>query len=297
MIIGIDEIDRIGSVEQAEQFIGEIKAIFGIPNCFFLVSVAEDVGFLFSRRSIAGQSTLENAFDDVVVVDPLGFDEARQLLSKRVPGFTDSFVFLALALSGGLPREMIRVARRLVELNHRPEEDQPFPKIGDLAFRLVAEGIAEVLRTSRNQLARLSLPGSWGDVFGHLRDAMVVLRDEAVPYEECRKTIGGLCSLRPPEAASPPEAAGQERADEIAAAKTIAGLAAFAGYGITVIEAFDNDDFDLPAVRENVRDTSGGSYAELAAARLELGVSPDSSRSIIRRFRERSGLAPLPERP
>ena len=60
MVIGIDEIDRIGSVEQAERFIGEIKTIFGIPNSFFLVSVAEDVGFLFSLRSIVGQSTLEH---------------------------------------------------------------------------------------------------------------------------------------------------------------------------------------------------------------------------------------------
>jgi hypothetical protein len=154
-----------------------------------------------------------------------------------------------------------------------------------------------VLRTSRNQLARLSLPGSWGDVFCQLRDAMVILRDEAAPHEERRKTIGGLCSLRPPEAAGAPEAAGQAGTGGAAAAKTIAGLAAFAGYGITVIEAFDNDDFDLPAVRGNVRDISGGSYAELAAARLELGISPDSSRSIIRRFRVRSGLAPLPERP
>jgi hypothetical protein len=291
MVIGIDEIDRIGSVEQAERFIGEIKAVFGIPNCFFLVSVAEDVGFLFSRRSIVGQSTLEHSFDDVVVVDALELDEARELLSTRVPGFTDSFVFLALALSGGLPREMIRVARRLVEVNHREAKDQLFPqRIGDLAFRLVAENIAEALRTTRNQLARLSLPDSWGDVFYLLRDAMVLLLSEAASPEERRKIIGGLCSLQSPEAAD--QATSQE-ADETAATKIVSGLAAFACYSITVIEAFDNDYFDLRAARDSTRDTAGGSYVELAAARLELGISPESTQSIIRRFRAQSGLSPL----
>lgn len=291
VIIGIDEVDRIGSIEQAERFIGEIKAVFGIPNCFFLVSVAEDVGFLFSRRSIVGQSALEHSFDDVVVVDALEIDEARELLSKRVPGFTESFVFLALSLSAGLPREMIRVARRLVELNHRGEEDQLFPRIGDLACRLVAENIAEVLRTSRNQLALLSLPDSWGDVFYQLHDVMVLLRREAASVPEHRKLISGLCLLRSPDTSS--QAVAEKTGDEAAAVKIIVGLAAFACYGITVIDAFDNVFFNLRAARKSTHDAAGGSYTELAAARLELGISPESSRSIIRRFRARSGLSPL----
>ena len=290
MIVGIDEIDRIGSVEQAERFIGEIKAVFGIPNCFFLVSVAEDVGFLFSRRSIVGQSTLEHSFDDVIVVDALELDEARKLLSTRVPGYTDSFVFLALALSGGLPREMIRVARRLVEVNHQETENQDFPRIGNLTLCLVVEDTAEVLRTSRNQLARMSLPDSWGNVFYQLRTAMVSLRTGPVSPEEHQKILRGLCSLQSPSAAN---LSTSQETDEPAAAKIITGLAAFAYYSITVVEAFDNDYFNLRAARETTHDTAGGSYIELAAARLELGISPKSSQSIIHRFRARSGLPPL----
>ena len=291
MIIGIDEIDRIGSVEQAERFIGEIKSVFGILNCFFLVSVAEDVGFLFSRRSIIGQSTLEHSFDDVVVVDALELDEARELLSTRVPGFTDSFVFLALALSGGLPREMIRVARRLVEVNHQETKEQFFPKIGDLALRLVAEDVAEVLRTSRNQLARMSLPESWGDIFYQLRTAIALLRSEMASPEEHKKIISGLCSLRSPDASNQST---DQVTDELAATKIVVGLATFACYSITVVEAFDNDYFDLQAARQTAQDATGGSYTVLAAARLELGISPESSQSIIDRFRAQTGLPQLP---
>jgi hypothetical protein len=287
MIISIDEIDRIGSVEQAERFIGEIKSIFGIPNCFFLVSVAEDVGFLFSRQSILGQSALEHAFDDVVVVDALEFDEARDLLSARVPGFTDSFVFLALALSGGLPREMIRVARRLVDVNHRETKEDFFPRIGDLAVRLVAEDSAEVLRTSRSQLARMSLPESWGAIFHQLRVAMALLGSEKTRPKEYRKIISDLCSLRTP---SPADSGTNQVENESSAAKVINGLVAFAYYSITVIEAFDNDYFDLRTVRKRARDATGSSYMELAAARMELGISPESSEATVRRFRTRAGL-------
>ena len=105
VVVGIDEIDRIGSLEHAERFIGEIKAVFGVERCFFLVAVAEDIGSIFAQRATACRSILENAFDDIVVVEPLNFEETRDLLLKRVPGFTDSFVYLSYALSGGLPRE------------------------------------------------------------------------------------------------------------------------------------------------------------------------------------------------
>jgi hypothetical protein len=288
MIIGIDEIDRIGSVEQAERFIGEIKSIFGIPNCFFLASVAEDVGFLFSRRSVVGQSTLEHSFDDVVVVDMLDFDEARELLSTRVPGFTDSFVFLALALSGGLPREIIRIARRLVDANNEEEvTGGPSSRIGDLALRLVAEDVAEVLRTSRSQLARMSLPDSWGEVFYELRAAMVLLRSDTTSALERQKVVLNLYSLRSPHAAA---GTSDQDGDGAAAVKILDGITAFASYGITVVESFDNDYFDLHSAKKTVSGTSGNSYMELAAARVELGISPESSQSIISRFRMAAGL-------
>ena len=111
IIVGIDEIDRIGSLEHAERFVSEIKAVFGIERCFFLVAVAEDVGSVFAQRATVGRSILENAFDDIIIIEPLNFSETRDLLIKRVPGFTDPFVYLAYALSGGLPRELIRIYR------------------------------------------------------------------------------------------------------------------------------------------------------------------------------------------
>ena len=161
VVVGIDEIDRIGSLDHAERFIGEIKAVFGVERCFFLVAVAEDIGSIFAQRATAGRSILENAFDDIVVVEPLNFEETRDLLLKRVPGFTDSFVYLSYALSGGLPRELIRVTRRLVEVNQKLGSINRYPRLEDLAFILVKENIVESIRATRAQISRLALNTDW----------------------------------------------------------------------------------------------------------------------------------------
>lgn len=38
--VGIDELDKIESAEQAQAFLNEIKGLFGVPGCQFLVSVS-----------------------------------------------------------------------------------------------------------------------------------------------------------------------------------------------------------------------------------------------------------------
>ena len=177
VVVGIDEIDRIGSLDLAEKFIGEIKAIFGVERCFFLVAVAEDVGSVFAQRATAGRSILENAFDDVVVVQPLNFEETRNLLLKRVPGFTDSFVYLAYSLSGGLPRELIRVTRRLVEANQELASADRQPRLQDLAFILIKENLIESIRVTRAQISTLTLLAKWTELFKVLRSASTDLRN------------------------------------------------------------------------------------------------------------------------
>lgn len=104
VLICIDEVDRIGSAEEASQFLSEIKAIFGVPQCYFVVAIAEEFGAAFGRRAITGRTIADNVFDEIISVEPMTFDLSRQLLQRRVPGFNDSFVWLSLALSGGVPR-------------------------------------------------------------------------------------------------------------------------------------------------------------------------------------------------
>jgi hypothetical protein len=286
VIVGIDEIDRIGSLDHAERFVGEIKAVFGVEKCFFLVAVAEDVGSVFAQRATAGRSILENAFDDIVVVEPLSFLETRDLLLKRVPGFTDSFVYLVHALSGGLPRELIRVTRRLVEVNQEMNNIDRPARLQDLTFALVSEQVSEAIRATRNQLSRLALHPNWVVIFDKLLSASTTLRYG--PISSTHKSYGLIKELSELQIPDTPKASDTRRIlalrDEDHARRILEGFTAFCYFGITVIDAFSDKFFDFSAVQQSTAGGSEDSYEELAVARAELSVSPENSRVMLRRF-------------
>lgn len=285
IIIGIDELDRIGSLEQAERFIGEIKAIFGIERCYFLVTVAEDVGSAFAQRATAGRSILENAFDEVVTIEPLEIQEARDLLLRRVPGFTDSFVYLVYALSGGLPRELIRVTRRLIEINRDQQVHGNLPRIADLALALVAEQMAEALDAGRIQASRLNLDADWAPLLDAMRSSSVELKRGSARTSQAFSVLGGIAEMRTP--CSTVKVYGGAATNELdRAARIVDGLAAFAAFGTTLIDAFSDDaGFSLEEARKRAEAGAANAYEELAGARAELAISPTSTRMILARFR------------
>lgn len=115
LVIGIDEIDKIRDASSAEQFINDIKAIFGTPNCLYLVSVSDEALIGFQQRSPALRAVFDSAFDEMVRVERLSLADVRDLLRRRVAGISDPFITLCYVLSGGLPRDVLRTARALVE--------------------------------------------------------------------------------------------------------------------------------------------------------------------------------------
>jgi hypothetical protein len=217
--------------------------------------------------------------------------ETRDLLIKRVPGFTDSFVYLVYALSGGLPRELIRVSRRLVEVNQELRGTNRHPRLEDLAFKLVSEEAVEAIRATRSQFSRLTLNAGWVVFFERLRVASASLRSTSL--SSLREMYGVIEKLSDVEAPGPAE---QETAmevtfaeDEREARRIARNFSAFAYFGITIIDAFSDKFFDLQVVRQRTAKGFEGSYEELAAARTELAISPASSLAMLRRFRESLG--------
>ncbi|WP_150244140.1 hypothetical protein [Nocardiopsis quinghaiensis] len=151
LVIGIDEIDKM-SAQEAEQFINQVKALFGTPNCLTLVSVSDDALANFEQRSFSVRDSFDTAFDDIVRVEPLSYEDVRQLLIRRISGIPDSLVALCYVLSGGLPRECLRAARRLVQLraerqNAEAEKATSPIKTVDFAEELVRQEV-EVLKNA-----------------------------------------------------------------------------------------------------------------------------------------------------
>lgn len=116
IVVGIDELDKIGSAAACERFINDIKAIFGIPHWLYLVSVSDDALVAFQQRAFAARTAFDNAFDEVVHADYLDFEAARSLLRSRVAGLPSPMIGLCHVLSGGLPRDLIRAARSMIDV-------------------------------------------------------------------------------------------------------------------------------------------------------------------------------------
>jgi hypothetical protein len=114
LVIGIDEIDKM-SAESAERFLNDIKAIFGIPRCIYLVSVSDEALALFEQRVLLGRTAFDSTFDEVVRVRELNFELCRHVLRRRVAGIPDSLIAFSQVMSGGLPRDLIRITRAIVE--------------------------------------------------------------------------------------------------------------------------------------------------------------------------------------
>ncbi|MFF0771343.1 hypothetical protein ACFYUK_20820 [Nonomuraea wenchangensis] len=116
VFVGVDELDKIGSAEQAERFLNELKGVLGIPYVYFLVSVSDDALVSFERRGIPLRDAFDSSFDEIVRVGRLTYPESRRLLYRRVIGLSEPYVGLCHVLSGGIARDLIRAARRVVQI-------------------------------------------------------------------------------------------------------------------------------------------------------------------------------------
>ena len=111
VIIGIDELDKIESGVKAEQFLNDIKGIFGLRESYFLVSVSEDAAASFQRRGVPFRDVFDSCFDTVITVGHLDYASAKQLLYSLVIGWPMPFIALCYVVSGGLARDLKRAAR------------------------------------------------------------------------------------------------------------------------------------------------------------------------------------------
>jgi len=123
VVIGIDELDKMSDDRTAYKFMNDIKVIFGIDHCYFLISISENAMSSFERRGMPFRDVFDSALDDVVYVNYLTITDARRLLNRRVIGLPVPFVFVCFALSGGLPRDLIRLCRKMVSAEEALSED------------------------------------------------------------------------------------------------------------------------------------------------------------------------------
>ncbi|MET9226157.1 hypothetical protein [Lentzea sp. NPDC003310] len=250
VLIGVDELDRISDGPQAQKFINELKAVFDVPHCFFLVSVSEDALAEFELAAMGMRTAFDSAFDAVVRVDYLQFAEARRLLNLRVVNLPEQFAALAYALSGGLARELVRIVE---VIGSRGGE---LPQVTEFLVR------AQLRRTTRAAMDRL-----------------VRLPDRAagsklVPVLDENPTNGLRAFAARIEATELSEAARDTKLDVVVMCEYLAML----------MDVFDHR---LDEQHMRIGLTHGpGDFENLARVRRYLGVNPYAARELLAAFEE-----------
>lgn len=150
VIIGIDEVDKIRDSDRAEAFLNDVKATFGVQGCLYLVSLSEDAMADFARRTPSIRSSFDSAFDELVLVEPMAYRHSEQVLFKRVTGVPRPFTALCHVLGGGLPRDLVRAARALIDVTPDGHERT----LDDTARDLIRRDLESLRKASVRQCAQ-----------------------------------------------------------------------------------------------------------------------------------------------
>ncbi|MFD8338924.1 P-loop NTPase fold protein [Streptomyces solisilvae] len=282
IFIIIDEVDRIGTAEKARSLLAEIKAVFGIPNVYFLISVAEDVGADFVRRGLPVRDVIDSSLDDIVHIGPRNLEESRDILQNRVPGLTAPFIALAHCLSGGITRDLIRYTRRMVTI---PDDlGRGGSQLPEVARELLLVELRETLAGFRVLLGRADSPVSWASRLDDARSTILLLQDhseaeQALLVRDAIQHLIAAVTAPMDTTMAGPEGGGQQW-DE---------LAAYCDFMLTLIDFFAVKE-PFPSEKKFERAGADGDLQRLAEARLELAVSPASTRLVLKRFREAWGM-------
>jgi hypothetical protein len=248
VIICIDELDKIGTAEHAERFLNDIKAIFRVHGSFFLVSVSEDAMTTYSRRDLAVRTTFDTAFDDVVRVERFTLGDTRALLVQQVIRMPEPFVWFCHCLSGGLPRDLGRVVRKLYET----VATQDTRELPGLVRSLVEEDVHAV---AHGQLMRVG-EGAKPELLAWIAGIKALPPVPAALRDHCTRSPGG------------------ELADQ---------CCAHLRYAAAMLTTFADE---LPATIDRFR-TAPQLFEHLARARADLAVDPALSGLAVDAFEAR----------
>lgn len=262
------------SAEQARAFLHEVKAVFGVRNCCFIVAMAEEALESFDAAGKPLYDVMDRAFDQIVHMAYVDLATCGSLLASRAgPRFAEPFVGLCYCLAGGVPRNVIRVARDVVGTALRLRRD----RLSEITGEIVSSEIRATVNWARARLAGIDA-----------RDASAMVRaldawaHSRPPDEPLRDRLLDLAALP----------AGPGDAIEIRSVRNRILTTAY--FLLTIVDVFGDDLDEARYARGKREDPPGGSLESLARAHRRLGANDRLAREMIVRFREVWCLPELP---
>ncbi|MFC9685618.1 hypothetical protein [Streptomyces sp. NPDC056948] len=284
VVIAIDEVDRLGTDTQALAYLSEIKAILGVPDVYYLISVAEDVGAAFVRRGLPHRDVTDSSLDDIIHVHLSTLEESRVILAKHSQALKDPYVMLAHALSGGILRDLLRYGLQIREIQDKTQSHE----LNDISRHLVLEELAETFAGFRTLLSKLQWTPNTSDVLASFRTLCGCLRDPSQCTEaEMLHTLEQFAfyshATRPDTAAGDDSAALLELSGD--ARQLIDEASAYAYFALTLLDIFSTKGLERRTHLAAAHGPDGGPE-RMADARQELGISPYRARPPIDSIRK-----------
>jgi hypothetical protein len=281
VLIGIDELDKLESDEMAQQFLNEIKSIFGLDHCYYLISVSENAISSFERRGLPFRDAFDSAFDSIIHVDYLTLDNAKRLLKRRVIGLEVPFMCLCYCLSGGLARDLVRSCRDTIE---RVRIDTAPTDLGSICEQLVINDVRSKLRAIEVSLKRHRIEPELSlavDRIRRIEDAttnrqtfLAARRNLETPAFVVEQGNG---------------TAGDAQQKRLAIADLALELHTYLYFAATLLEFFTND----LSQQQLAQAETSGEITRLARAKQSFAVNAYTALSILDEFRAHNGLAAI----
>ncbi|MEE1798148.1 P-loop NTPase fold protein [Streptomyces sp. JV176] len=277
VVIAIDELDRLGTDTQTLAFLAEIKAVLGVEHVHYILAVAEDVGAAFVRRGLPHRDVTDSSLDDIVYVQPATLAESRTMLDKRAE-LTGPYAVLTHAMAGGIPRDLIRYGRRVMDMKDKTRSGE----MVRIARQLIFEELFETLAGFRTILSKQHWTQGTGNILGSFRVLVGLLREPCPCTEtELHQALVEFAFYAIGDTTSAP--IDGELAQE--ARQLIDEASAYAYFSLTLLDIFAREGLERRS--RQAADHGPDGYPErLAEARQELAVSPYSSRPLIDAIRK-----------
>ena len=157
LVIGIDEMDRIENTQDADKFLAELSSVFGTAYSVYLISVSPGALATGNQRMVPLKTASNGIFDDMVWVEPLNLPTAENLLDHRVIGLPVAFIALCYVVSGGLPKDLLRIARTVYTIKGSPEGQLG---LAEAAASVIADELRALIHRAMAHVASLDIPAA-----------------------------------------------------------------------------------------------------------------------------------------
>ena len=289
VIIGIDELDKIERGDKAQAFLNDVKSVFGVEQCYFLISISEDALANFERRGLPVRDAFDSALDDVIRVSPLDYSTALSLIRIRIVGLAEPYAALIYCLGGGLPRDLIRWARAFVVARDKTGEE-----LTALCKAVLRDDLERKISASIIALSNDSKTGA--DSAIRVVGSLKLSTEPSWLLDRCDEILSSKADNGRKRPSAPTPDNGQDHAllsgldtADVVSRKVLSQLFGYFYFAATLIEVF-TDDLTESQFRTLISNDDHGTVSQLAHARQCFSVNPWLAIDEISAFRSARGL-------